>query len=127
MASVTPTAQTAATCQRSRSAPVSTAVATAPVPNSTMTNVPSTSPRMAALRLGNWEFLLRAAGLHGKQGQGLPGEALAGSIHVEVQIVDLPAEAVRVRDPELVRVGVAAGHADLFVDGKSRCFDPDQM
>src|SRR5688572_29045161 len=53
---VTPKPQTTATCQRPCSAPVKTAQATEPVPNSTIRKVPSASPISAGRRAFNGAY-----------------------------------------------------------------------
>src|SRR3954451_9977480 len=84
MAIVTPNPQTTATCQSPWSAPVSTAQATEPVPNSTSRNVPSASPSRAAriLRPGRLagadEGAHQAAARGVEAGQSRPVPLLAG-------------------------------------------------
>src|SRR5581483_6517052 len=128
MPRVTPIAQMTATCQSPWSAPVRTAAATAPVPNSTIMKVPTTSPTSADFIGGSSDLLRsRAARLHGQERERSVGEELPGRLDVEVQVVHLPAEPVRVGDPELVGIGVAAGHSQLLVDVESSRLHAQQV
>src|SRR3990172_4604633 len=50
-----------------------------------------------------------------------------GGSQVVVQVIDLPFDAVRIPDPELVLIGVAAVDSHLLVDRNSSCLHAGEM
>src|SRR5215471_9506638 len=60
------------------------------------------------------------------ESQRLPGYG-SFVLEVVVEVIDLPLDAIRILDPELVLIGVAAVDAHLFAYGQARCLDACEM
>src|SRR5215831_13421520 len=60
------------------------------------------------------------------ESQRLPG-CRSFVLEVVVEVIDLPLDAVRILDPELVLIGVAAVDPHLFAYGQARCLHTSQV